>query len=179
MTNGRLRWAAVAGLLGAACLALPYHTPGFADEPSDTAQLRRIEGTWLALDAHVHGWRYVTRYDLSLTGNRVVAVGELIIVSPRGLSERYSPSVSEFSATIEGTTLRGEVSIYRRVPHQHGTEWTRPMRGTVDLDHKQIVISYHGPALDGTSAEEDENWQEADRTVTMRLLGKKERPLFE
>jgi hypothetical protein len=176
MMSGRVRRAAGWLLLGVAGVALPSPLGGFAAEPSAVAGLQRLEGTWLALDSTIHGWRYVTRYDILLTGNRIVAVGELVIVSPRGLGERYSPRVSEFSGTIDGNVLSGEVSLYRRIPHQHGVEWTRPMRGRVDLERPEIAIQYSGPALEGAAADEAESWQDTDRTVTLRWVGKKQRP---
>jgi hypothetical protein len=180
MMSGRVRRAAGWWLLlGVAGVALPSPLGGFAAEPPVVAGLQRLEGTWLALDATVHGWRYVTRYDISLTGNRVVAIGELVIVSPRGLAERYSPRVSEFSGTIDGDVLNGEVSLYRRIPHQHGVEWTRPMRGRVDLERPEIAIQYSGPALDGAASDEAESWHDADRTLTLRWVGKKQRPASE
>ncbi len=175
MMSGRVRRAAGWLLLGVAGVALPSSLGGSAAESSVVAGLQRLEGTWLALDATVHGWRYVTRYDILLTGNRVVGLGELVIVSPRGLAERYSPRVSEFSGTIDGDVLSGEVSLYKRIPHQHGIEWTRPMRGRVDLERPEIAIQYSGPALDGAASDEAEGWQDADRTLTLRWVGKKQR----
>ncbi len=177
MMSGRVRRAAGWWLLlGAAGVALPSPLGGLAAEPPVVAGLQRLEGTWLALDATVHGWRYVTRYDISLTGNRVVAIGELVIVSPRGLAERYSPRVSEFSGTGDGDVLNGEVTLYRRIPHQHGVEWTRPMRGRVDVERPEVAIQYSGPALDGVAGDEAEGWHDADRTLTLRWVGKKQRP---
>ena len=175
MMSRRVRRAAGWLLLGVAGVALPSPLAGFAAEPSAVAGLQRLEGTWLESDVTVRGWRYVTRYDILLTGNRVVASGELVVVSPRGLAERYSPRVSEFSGTIDGNVLSGEVSLYRRIPHQHGLEWTRPMRGTVDLERPEIAIHYSGPALDGATGDEATDWQDADRTLTLRWVGKKQR----
>ena len=178
MMSRRVRRAAGWLLLGVAGVALPSPLAGFAAEPSAVAEFQRLEGTWLALDVTVRGWRYVTRYDILLTGNRVVASGELVVVSPRGLAERYSPRVSEFSGTIDGNVLSGEVSLYRRIPHKHGVEWTRPMRGRVDLARPEIAIQYSGPAPDGAAGDEAEGWQDADRTLTLQWVGKKQRPGF-
>jgi hypothetical protein len=179
MRSGRVRRAAGWLLLGVAGVLLPSPLGGFAAEPSVVAGLQRLEGTWLALDTTVHGWRYVTRYDILLAGNRVVATGELVIVSPKGLAERYSPRVSEFSGTIDGDVLSGQVSLYKRVPHKHGVEWTRPMRGRVDLERPEIAIQYSGPELDGAAGDGAEGWLDGDRTLTLRWVGKKQRPTIE
>src|SRR5437879_9753361 len=123
MMSRRVRRAAGWLLLGVAGVALPSPLAGFAAEPSAVAGLQRLEGTWLESDVTVHGWRYVTRYDISLTGNRVVASGELVVVSPRGLAERYSPRGSEFSGAIDGNVLSGVVSLYRLMSHLLGDDW--------------------------------------------------------
>lgn len=174
MTKGRLRRAAGSMLLGAACSAFLGPAVGFADETFDTAGARRVAGVWLASDSRVDGWRYVTRYDISVTGNRLVAIGALYILSPRGLTEQRPPTVSEFSGTIEGNVLTGELSIYRRISREAATTATRPLRGTVDFVRGEIAIQYNGPAPDGTSAAEAEKWRDADRTLTLRLLARKQ-----
>lgn len=175
MTKARLRLVAVSALLGAVCAALVGPVAGSADEAADALGPRRMEGVWLASDSTAKGWRYITRYEISVTGNRFLAAGALYIVSPRGLTQSQPPTVNELTGTIDGTVLSGEVSIYRGSPHQDGITTTRPLRGSVDFERGVISIQYKGPAPDDTPGDETEKWRDGDRTLTLRALGKKSR----
>lgn len=174
MTKARLRLVAVSALLGAMCAALVGPVAGSADEAADALGPRRMEGVWLASDSTAKGWRYITRYEISVTGNRFLAAGALYIVSPRGLTQSQPPTVNELAGTIDGTVLSGEVSIYRGSPRQDGMT-TRPLRGSVDFERGVISIQYQGPAPDDTPGDETEKWRDGDRTLTLRALGKKSR----
>lgn len=184
MTKARLRLVAVSALLGAVCAALVGPVAGSADEAADALGPRRMEGVWLASDSTAKGWRYITRYEISVTGNRFLAAGALYIVSPRGLTQSQPPTVNELAGTIDGTVLSGEVSIYRGSPRQDGIRGsprqdgittTRPLRGSVDFERGVISIQYKGPAPDDTPGDETEKWRDGDRTLTLRALGKKSR----
>ena len=175
MTKARLRLAAVSSLLGAVCAALVGPVAGSADEAADALGPGRMEGVWLASDSTAKGWRYITRYEISVTGNRFLAAGALYIVSPRGLTQSQPPTVNELAGTIDGTVLSGEVSIYRGSPRQDGITTTRPLRGSVDFERGVISIQYKGPAPDDTPGDETEKWRDGDRTLTLRALGKKAR----
>jgi hypothetical protein len=84
--------------------------------------------------------------------------------------------VSEFSGTIDGEALTGKVSIYRPDSGESLAEVTRPLEGTVDFERGEIVLRYHGPAPDVVAVAAAEKWDEAPRTMTLRLLGRKPPP---
>lgn len=173
MTNGRLCRAAASAILAAACSAFPGPAVGFAAETPDAPGPSRMVGVWLGPVWSVNGWRYITRYQISVTGNRFQAVGELYIQSPRGLTKQRPPAVSEFSGSIDGNALTGEVSIYRRSSGDPGSAATRPLVGTVDFERGEIAIRYNGPSTENTSDEAADPSGDTDRTLTLHLLGGK------
>jgi hypothetical protein len=173
MTNGRLRRAAVSAILAAACCAFLGPAVGFAAETPDAPGPSRMVGAWLGPVWSVKGWRYITRYQISVTGNRFHAVGELYIQSPQGLTKQRPPAVSEFTGSIDGSALTGEVSLYRRNSAEAGKAATRPLVGTVDFDRGEIAIRYNGPSADNTSDEAADASGDTDRTLTLQLLGRK------
>jgi hypothetical protein len=173
MIEGRLRLVGVAVLVGAAGFGVLRPGVGVADERPDRDAAPRVASVWLASDSKVDGWRYVTRYEVGVTGNRLVAVGALYVVAPNGLTQQRPPTVSEFSGTIDGGTLTGEVSIYRPTSEETRAEVTRSLEGTVDLERGEIVLRYQGPAPDAIVATAVEEWDEAPRTMTLRRIGQR------
>jgi hypothetical protein len=170
-----LVWAVV----GAACSALPGLTARAADEETAVTRPHRLEGTWLASDSMIDGWRHVTRYDISVTGNRLAAVGVLILTSPIGRNAIYPPTVGEFSGTIEGNVLSGEVAIDWRRHLENGVTERRPMQGSVDFGRSEIVIQYTGPVPSSTSGTRADGWHDSDQTLRLRLIGGRQKRPFE